>query len=98
MSSGYERTRVPNQTLPIEWTVDIATHLNGPWSVVGEVSGTYKIEEDQDLGTDVRLSRLPGAGARWSSRVATRIVPFSSHWRAPRERRCSLPPLTDVAH
>jgi hypothetical protein len=51
MSSGYERTRVPNQTLPIEWTVDIATHLNGPWSVVGEVSGTYKIEEDQDLGT-----------------------------------------------
>lgn len=77
VSSGYETTRVADQTLPIGWSLDIATNLNGPWSVVGEVSGAYKVEEDRDLGTDVRLSLYSlGTGARWSSRVATRIVPF----------------------
>ena len=77
VSSGYATTRVADQTLPIGWSVDIATHLNGPWSVVGEVSGAYMVEEDQDLGTDVRLSlHSLGAGARWSGRAATRIVPF----------------------
>jgi hypothetical protein len=77
VSGGYQTTRVADQGLPFGWSADVATNLNGTWSVVGEVSGAYRIEEDQDLGVDVRISvHSLGAGARWSSRVASRIIPF----------------------
>ena len=77
VSGGYQFARTGDQALPIGWSADIATNLNGTWSIVGEVSGAYRIEEDEDLGVDVRLSvHSLGAGARWSSRVATRIIPF----------------------
>ena len=76
LSGGYGITRAADQTLPIGWIADIATTLNRTWSVVGEVSGAYKVEEDEDLGVDVKLSlHSLGAGIRWSSRGA-RIVPL----------------------
>lgn len=77
VSGGYEITRTADQTLPFGWSADIATNLNRAWSVVGEVSGAYKVIEDEDLRADVNLSLLTlGTGARWSNRRATRIVPF----------------------
>jgi hypothetical protein len=77
VSGGYQTTRVADQTLPIGWSADIATNLNRIWSVVGEVSGAYRIEQDEDLGVDVKLSvHSLGTGARWSRRVAPRFVPF----------------------
>jgi hypothetical protein len=77
VSGGYQTTRTADQTLPIGWSADIATNLNRTWSVVGEINGAYKIEQDEDLGVDVKLSlHSLGGGARWSSRVASRLVPF----------------------
>jgi hypothetical protein len=77
VSGGYQITRAANQTLPIGWSGDVAATLSTKWSIVGEVSGAYRIEKDEDLGVDVRVSiHSFGAGARWSSRVATRILPF----------------------
>ncbi len=77
VSGGYAITHAADQLLPFGWSADIATNLNRTWSMVGEVSGAYKVIEDEDLGVDVNLSLYSlGAGARWSSRVAPRIVPF----------------------
>jgi hypothetical protein len=77
VSGGYQPTRAAAQTLPVGWSVDIATRLDGAWGIVGEVSGAYKVEADGDLGVDVKRSLHSfGAGARWSRRDAAIVVPF----------------------
>ena len=69
--------RMQETNVPVGWSADIATNLNGTWSLVGEVSGAYRIKKDEDLGVDVRLSiHSLGVGARWSRRAATRVIPF----------------------
>jgi hypothetical protein len=73
---GYQITRAADQTLPIGWSADVAANLSSTWSIVAEVSGASRIEDDEDLGVDVRVSiHSVGVGARWSSRGAARIVP-----------------------
>ena len=77
ITGGYQFTGQGVQTLPLGWSAGIGTTLSGPWSIVGEVSGAYRVEEDEDLGVDVRLSiHVLGAGARWSRRAAARFTPF----------------------
>ena len=77
VSGGYQTAYLPVQTLRVGWSADVAANLNAVWSIVGEVSGAYRTEEDETLGADVRLSlQTFEAGARWSSRGTTRIVPF----------------------
>ena len=76
-TGGYQFSRAGDRTLPIGWSADIAANLTGTWSIVGEVSGAYRTDGDEDLGVDVWLSvHSFGTGARWSSRAATRIIPF----------------------
>lgn len=77
VTGAYQTTRAAEQTLPFGWSADIGASLNGTWSIIGEASGAYTSRADEDLGADVRLSlHSLGAGARWSSRAADRLVPF----------------------
>jgi hypothetical protein len=77
VSGGFQAVRVPEQTLPYGWSADVAGNLNDVWSVVGEASGAYKTESDENLGVDVNLSMHAfGTGVRWSRRGAARIVLF----------------------
>lgn len=77
VSGGYQGTRATDQALPAGWSADVAGRLNATWSVVGEASGSYRTEGDEDLGVDVGLSvHSLAAGLRWSRRPGNRIVPF----------------------
>jgi hypothetical protein len=77
LTGGYQLTRVPDKALPVGWAVDAAVNLDASWGLLATVSGAYATEQDGDLGTAVHLSlHTFGAGARWSRRAATSIVPF----------------------
>jgi hypothetical protein len=77
VAGGYQFTRAGEQSLPVGWSADVAVTLDSPWSIVGEISGAYRRQQDDDLGVDVRLSvHSLGAGARWSRRAGTAVVPF----------------------
>ena len=77
VSGGYQTTRAADQTFAVGWSLDLSRSLDDAWGVVAEISGAHRVEGDGDLGVDVKLSlHSLGAGARWSRRGATRIVPF----------------------
>ena len=77
LSGGYQVIRAADHTFPVGWSLDLSRSLHPAWGIVAEISGARRVEEDGDLGVDVKLSlHSVGAGARWSMRGAKRTVPF----------------------
>jgi hypothetical protein len=77
VSGGYQATRVPDETLPLGWIVDVAIKVHDRFAAVAEVSGAYKTVPDENLGVDVDLSLHTWAfGPRWYAGRIGRILPY----------------------
>jgi hypothetical protein len=72
-----------DETIPIGWYADVAAHISGTFSIVGEVAGAYKSFNSQitqlgvpvDVEADVDIHSFLG-GVRISARQNPRVVPF----------------------
>jgi len=90
-AAGWRLLHVPDsfeegdsQTLPLGWFADISGNLNRVFSVVGEISGSYKTFEESfaeggvnvNVTADLKIHTFLG-GIRFSGRQNPKFVPFA---------------------
>jgi opacity protein-like surface antigen len=91
IAAGWRLLHVPNsfeegdpQTLPLGWFADVSGNLNRVFSVVGEISGSYKTFEESFTEAGVSLNVTAElnvhtflGGVRFSARQNPKFVPFA---------------------
>jgi hypothetical protein len=72
---GYQLAHIPDDTLPLGFSVGIVGSLTPTWSAIGEIAAAR--ESQELLGGETRFTILDiGGGVRWTPQLTSPIRPF----------------------